>query len=77
MGAFYRRLRSRLCTFKAITATADKIARLFYHIWTTGGQYSDPGMDYYEQRYQQQVLNHLRNKANALGFDLVAQSTTT
>jgi transposase len=76
LGAFYRRLRSRLGAPKAITATAHKIARLFYRMWTTGQQYADPGMDYYEQRYQQQVLNHLRNKAHSLGFALVAQPTT-
>lgn len=46
-------------------------------MWTTGGHYVDPGMDYYEQRYQEQVLNHLRNKAHSLGFDLVAQPTAT
>jgi len=75
LGAFYRRLRSRLGAPKAITATAHKIARLFYQLWTTGGQYVDPGMDYYEQRYQQQVLNNLRKKVHSLGFDLVAQPT--
>lgn len=48
-GAFYRRLRSRLGSPKAITATAHKIARIFYKLWTTGGDYTDPGMDYYEQ----------------------------
>ena len=72
-GAFYRRLRSRLGAPKAITATAHKIARLFYQMWTTSGQYADPGLDYYEQRYQEQVLNKLRNKAQSLGFDLIAQ----
>ncbi|OWY63729.1 hypothetical protein B7486_51415 [cyanobacterium TDX16] len=76
LGAFYRRLRSRLGAPKAITATAHKIARLFYRMWTTGRHYADPGMDYYEQRYQEQVLNHLKNKAHSLGFDLVAQPTT-
>jgi transposase len=74
LGAFYRRLRSRLGAPKAITATAHKIARLFYRMWTTGGQYTDPGMDYYEQRYQQQVLTILRNKAH-LSADLYAQPT--
>jgi transposase len=77
LGAFYRRLRSRLGAPKAMTATAHKIARLFYLMWTGGGQYADPGMDYYEQRYQQQVLNHLRHKAHSLGFDLVAQPAAT
>ena len=45
LGAFYRRLRSRLGAPKAITATAHKLARLFYKVWITAGQYSDPGMD--------------------------------
>jgi hypothetical protein len=75
LGAFYRRVRSRLGAPKAITATAHKLARLFYQMWTTTGQYIDPGMNYYEQRYQEQALNHLRKKAQSLGFDLVAQPT--
>ncbi len=71
LGAFYRRLRSRLGAPKAITATAHKLARMFYRMWTTKGLYSDPGMDYYEQKYQQQVLNNLKKKAHALGLELV------
>ncbi|WP_063748441.1 hypothetical protein [Fischerella sp. PCC 9605] len=59
LGAFYRRLRSRLGAPKAITATAHKLARLFYQMWATAGQYSDPGMDYYEQKYNEQVLKNL------------------
>ncbi|MEH2255263.1 hypothetical protein [Nostoc sp.] len=31
-----------------IKATAHKLAHLFYRIWATAGEYSDPGMDYYE-----------------------------
>jgi len=73
LGAFYRRLRSRLGTPKAITATAHKLARIFYRLWTTGGNYQDLGMDYYEQRYQERVINNLQKKALALGFELVPQ----
>jgi len=73
LGAFYRRLRSRLGTPKAITATAHKLARIFYRLWTTGGNYQDPGMDYYEQRYQERVINNLQKKALALGFELIPQ----
>jgi transposase len=71
LGAFYRRLRSRLGAPKAITATAHKIARMFYRMWTTAGEYSDPGIDYYEQKYNEQILNNLRKKAHALGLELV------
>lgn len=73
LGAFYRRLRSRLGAPKAITATAHKLARLFYRMWTSSGQYADPGVDYYELKYQEQVLNHLQKKALSLGFQLVPQ----
>ncbi|WP_242044750.1 IS110 family transposase [Anabaena azotica] len=52
------RLRSRLGAPKAITATAHKLARLFYQMWLTAGQYSDPGMDYYEQKYQELMLKN-------------------
>lgn len=37
------------------------------------GNYQDLGMDYYEQRYQQRVINNLQKKALALGFELVPQ----
>lgn len=73
LGAFYRRLRSRLGSPKAITATAHKIARIFYQLWTTGGDYTDPGMDYYEQRYRERIVNNLHKKAQAFGFELIPQ----
>ena len=56
---------------KAITATPHKLARMFYRMWTTNGQYSDPGMDYYEKKYNEQVLKNLRKKAHTLGLELV------
>jgi transposase len=72
LGAFYRRLRTRLGTPKAITATAHKLARIFYHLWSSGESYDDPGVNYYEQRYQEQIVKGLRKKPQALGFNLVA-----
>ena len=71
LGAFYRRLRARLGTPKAITATAHKIARLFYYLWTRGEAYVDPGVDYYEQKYQERLLQNLTKKAHSLGFELI------
>ncbi len=73
-GAFFRRLRARLGSPKAITATAHKLARIFYCLWTKGGEYQDPGVDVYEQQYQQRVLNNLQRKADQLGFNLVPQT---
>ncbi|NEO33297.1 MAG: hypothetical protein F6K36_23310 [Symploca sp. SIO3C6] len=44
---------------------------MFYPMWTTQGQYCDPGMDYYEKKYQELILNKLEKKARNLGFQLV------
>jgi transposase len=74
LGAFYRRLRSRLGSPKAITATAHKLARMFYRVWTTAQPYCDSGADNYEQEYQERMVNNLKKKAFSLGFKLVAQS---
>lgn len=74
LGAFYRRLSFRLGAPKAISATAHKLARLFYQIWTTAGRYSDPGMEYYEQKYQDLILKNLQKKAQAFGLQLVPKS---
>ena len=53
LGAFHRRMKARLGGPKAITATAHKIARIFYHVWSTGDAYVDPGVDTYEQKYRE------------------------
>lgn len=73
LGAFYRRIRSRLGAPKAITATAHKLAKVFYLLWTTGKDYVDTGADAYEQQYQQRVLKSLKQRAKQIGFDLVPQ----
>lgn len=59
---------------KAITAAAHKLARIFYRLWTSGTAFADPGIDAYEERYHERIINNLKKKAHALGFDLVAQT---
>jgi transposase len=73
LGAFYRRIRSRLGAPKAITATAHKLAKIFYLLWKTGQDYVDTGADAYEQQYQQRVFKNLKQRAKQMGFDLVPQ----
>lgn len=73
LGAFYRRKRAQIGGPKAITATAHKIARIFYHMWTTGKAYAEMGADYYEQKYQERLKHGLEKRAKALGFILVPQ----
>lgn len=59
LGAFYRRLSARIGKAKAVTATARKIAVLFYNTLRHGMAYTDPGASYYEERYRARVLADL------------------
>jgi len=52
LGAFYRRLAARTGKAKAVTATARKLAVLFYNALRFGMAYADPGVSYYEERYR-------------------------
>ena len=70
LGAFFRRLSARVGKAKAITATARKIAVLFYNTLRHGMSYADPGATYYEDRYKRRVLNNLQRRAKSLGFVL-------
>jgi transposase len=70
LGAFYRRLSARVGKAKAITATARKIAVLFYNTLRHGMSYADPGATYYEERYKQRVLGNLQRRAKSLGYVL-------
>lgn len=70
LGAFYRRLSARVGKAKAVTATARKIAVLFFNALHYGMQYTDPGANYYEARYQKRVLDNLSKRVAALGYVL-------
>jgi transposase len=71
LGAFYRRIRAKHGAPKAITATAHKIARIFYHMLKSKQPYHDPGQADYEQKYRERVVNNLKRKAKLLGLELV------
>jgi len=72
LGAYFRRMCSRMDKPKAITAAAHKLARLIYTMLTKGEEYTDRGQDYYEERYRQRVLRQLSQRAHKLGMKLVA-----
>jgi len=76
LGAFYRRLAARIGKAKAVTATARKLAILFYNALRFGLAYTDPGASYYEQRYRQRVVDNLRRRAQQMGFTLVADAAS-
>jgi transposase len=77
LGAFYRRLSSRAGKAKAVTATARKIAVLFYNTLRHGMNYSDPGAEHYDEQYRCRVLANLQRRAKSLGFILQAVPSET
>ena len=71
-SAFYRRMRVKHGGgAKATTATAHKIARIFYFMLKHQQEYKDPGQAYYEQKYQERTVKNLKRKAKALGMELI------
>jgi transposase len=76
LGAFYRRLSARVGKAKAVTATARKLAVLFYRALRFGMAYADLGAGYYEERYKRRALENLKRRARSLGFTLLEDPET-
>ncbi|MBI3325635.1 MAG: transposase [Nitrospinae bacterium] len=71
LGAFFRRMKARLGTPKAITATAHTLARYVYTMLTYGTAYVAHSMDEYEPRHRTRVVAHVSRRAQELGDMLV------
>ncbi len=71
LGAYLRRLCSRMEKPKTITATAHKLARLIYAMLTKGEEYSDRGQDDFEQRYRERAVRQLAKRAQQLGWQFI------
>jgi len=70
LGAFYRRIRSRTDGARAITATAHKIARIYYAMLTKGTAYVEAGQQAYEAMFKERRINSLKKQALSLGYQL-------
>jgi hypothetical protein len=71
LGAYFRRMCSRMDKSKAVAAAAHKLARLVYTMLTKGEEYTDQGQDYYEERYRERVMRALSQRAAKLGMQMV------
>jgi transposase len=71
LGAYFRRMNSRLGYKGAITATAHKLARYVYAMLKHGEAYVSQSLEQYEAATQERIARTLRKKARALGYDLV------
>lgn len=74
LGAYYRRMKSRLGPGKAITATAHKLARLVYNLLRYGGAYVRRTQEEYEAQQHERQVRSLKRKAKLLGFEVVEQA---
>jgi transposase len=75
LGAFYRRLCSRMDKPSANTAVAHKLARMVYFMLTRGEDFVDKGQQHYEEQQRQRSVAALKRRAAALGFNI--NPTTT
>ena len=71
LGAFFRRLKSRKRTPKAITATAHKLARYIYTMLKHGEEYAAQSLEWYEQQHRERQVRVLSRRARELGYALV------
>ena len=71
LGAFFRRMKTRLGTPKAITAAAHKLARLVYSLLKHGTAYVQQGLEAYETHYRERTVKAIARHAKTLGYALV------
>lgn len=77
LGAFYRRMCSRMDKARANTAVAHKLARMVYFMLTRGEDYVDRGREHYEEQQRHRTGAALNRRAKAFGFELTPAPLTT
>jgi len=68
LGAFTRRLKSRLGAGKAVTAAAHKLARLVYGMLKYGTAYVKQTQEQYETQQRDRQIRNLKKRARQLGL---------
>jgi transposase len=71
LGQYFRRMRAKLGAPKAITAAAHKLARIIFHMLTTGQAYDETIFAQQEVQNHQRIQQRLRQQAKQYGFQLV------
>jgi transposase len=71
LGDYFRRMKARMGTPKAMTATAHKLARIIFHMITTQQPHDATVFQKQEERRQQKKSARLHAQARELGFQLI------
>ena len=74
LGQHFRRMRARLGTPEAITATAHKLARIIYHLIIQRVAYDDSILAAQERQGLRRLERRLRRQARSLGYELVPEA---
>ena len=77
LGDYHRRMRARLGPAAAATATAHKLARIIYHLVTTGEAYDATVFAREQQRQHKRNEKRLRSRARSYGFELAPSKLLT
>ena len=75
LGGFLRRRKGRLGVQPALTATADKLARIVYLALKHGMTYVRQNQEEYEAQMKEKQIKALRRKARQLGLEVVEQAS--
>lgn len=75
-GGFFRRMRAKLGTAQAVTATAHKIARVLYHVLSTRQPYTETVFHQFDEQARQRSEMRLRRQASQLGFQIIPKIAT-
>ena len=70
-------MRAKIGNPEAVTATAHKLARIIYHLITTGQAYDETVFAQQQTRYRKHQEAKLHSRARELGFQLVPLADTT
>ncbi|HCF25820.1 MAG TPA: IS110 family transposase [Cyanobacteria bacterium UBA11049] len=74
LGVFYRRMKAKLGTPKAVVATAHKLARIVYHLLKYQVPFIAQSPEQEDAQYRERALRNLQRKAHKLGAKLVIDS---
>jgi len=75
LGGFLRRMKGRLGTQAAVTATAHKLARIVYLALKHGMTYVRQSQEEYEAQMKEKQIKALRRKARQLGLEVVEKTS--
>lgn len=74
IGRFYRKMKARDGAQSAITATAHKLARIFYVMVSKQVEYSEEIANGDEEKNKKRMIKNLQRRAKELGYELVQET---